>query len=159
MLKATMAAAAVVSFALAANASAKTYDFAFSNSTDTGSGAFDVSGSTVDSISGIVDGLMIKGLTSYAGSDQGLSPSAPFVDFSGISFFTSADSYNLFSDPSDFLLKASVDPIGYPQNGQPITLNISAVPEPGVWAMMLVGAALMGASLRLSKRREADLAA
>jgi hypothetical protein len=158
MLKATLAGVAVLSFALVANASAKTYDFTFSNSTDNGSGAFDVSGLTVESVSGVVDGLIIKGLSSYAGSDQQLSPTAPFVDFPGISFFTSADSYNLFSNPGDLLLKASVDPIGYPQNGQPITLNISAVPEPGVWAMMLAGAGLMGASLRLSKRRSSALA-
>ena len=98
---------------------------------------------------------MIQGLSSYAGSDQQLSPTAPFVDFPGISFSTSADSFNLFSNPGDFLLKASVDPIGYPQNGQPVALNISAVPEPGVWAMMLAGVALMGASLRLTRKKTA----
>ena len=33
------------------------------------------------------------------------------------------------------------------------TLSISAVPEPGIWLMMLAGVALMGASLRFSRKR------
>ena len=155
MIKIILAGAAVLSFVLASSASSKTYDFSFSNSADMGTGTFDVSGSTVEAVSGVVDGLMIQGLSSYAGSDQQLSPTAPFVDFPGISFSTAADSFNLFSNPGDFLLKASVDPIGYPQNGQPVALKISAVPEPGVWAMMLAGVALMGASLRLTRKKTA----
>jgi hypothetical protein len=33
------------------------------------------------------------------------------------------------------------------------TLSISAVPEPGVWAMMLAGVALMGAAIRFNRKR------
>ena len=62
MTKTILAAAAVLSFALAATASAKTYAFSFSNSADAGAGTFDVSGSTVEAVSGVVDGLMIQGL-------------------------------------------------------------------------------------------------
>ena len=153
MLKTVLASAAVLSLGFAAGAQAKTYDFSFSNATDSGSGMFDVSGTTVTGVSGTVDSSAILGLSPYAGSDQQVGLVTPFVDFPGISFFTSADSYNLYSNPGDFLLKASVDPIGYPQNGQAITLNVSAVPEPGVWMMMLAGVALMGASIRFSRKR------
>ena len=153
MLKTVLAGAAVISLAFAASVEAKTYDFSFSNTADSGSGTFDVVGSTVDAVTGSVDGSAITGLSGYAGSDQQLSATTPFVDGSGISFSTALDSFNLFSNPGDFLLKASVDPIGFPQNGQAVTLNVSAVPEPGVWVMMLAGVALMGAALRFGRKR------
>ena len=147
-------AIAAAAFTLTAGAaSAKVYDFDFFNSTDQGSGAFDVIGSTVQSVTGQVDGFAILGLSPYAASDQQLSPSsAPFVDLSGISFTTALDSYNLYSAPGDMLLKASVDPVGYPSNGQAITLKISAVPEPGSWALMAAGVGMMGLALRSSRK-------
>ena len=153
MMKTALVGAAFLSLAVAAGAQAKTYDFSFLNATDVGSGTFDVSGTTVTGVTGAVDNSKILGLSPYAGSDQHVSLTSPFVTFPGISFSTAVDIYNLYSNPGDFLLKASVDPVGFPQNGQAIALSVSAVPEPGTWVMMLGGIGLMGASLRYSRKR------
>ena len=146
--------AAVAAFALMAGAAnAKVFDFYFYNDTDYGSGTFDVAGSVVQAITGQVDGMLITGLSPYAGSDQQLSTSGPFVDFSGISFSTALDSYNLFAYPGPMLLKASIDPVGYPSNGSAITLSVTAVPEPAVWGLMVIGVAMVGASMRYGRKR------
>ena len=148
--------AAVAAFALMAGAAnAKVFDFYFYNDADTdyGSGTFDVVGSVVQAVTGQIDGAVITGLSAYAGSDQQLSTSGSFVDFSGISVSTALDSYNLFAYPGPMLLKASIDPVGYPSNGSAITLSVTAVPEPAVWGLMVIGVAMVGASMRYGRKR------
>jgi len=44
---------------------------------------------------------------------------------------------------------------GSPVNGQFALFNVTLVPEPSTWAMMLVGLLGLGAALRLSRRRSA----
>ena len=39
-----------------------------------------------------------------------------------------------------------------------LTFNASAVPEPGIWAMMLAGVAMIGGALRFNRKRGAALA-
>ena len=41
----------------------------------------------------------------------------------------------------------------YGDNGGTLSATISAVPEPGIWAMMLAGVAMMGAALRFNRRK------
>ena len=142
-------------------AEAKVYDFTFTDGVDSGSGQFvtDASAATanVTGVSGQVDGQAITGLSGYAAADNWLyAGAAPYVDFAGISVSTAADSFNLFSAPAQSLLKASVDPIGFAQNSTAMTFNITAVPEPGVWMLMLTGVFGLGVHLR-SQRRAASL--
>jgi hypothetical protein len=41
----------------------------------------------------------------------------------------------------------------YGDNSGSFSVAVSAVPEPGVWAMMIMGLALMGSALRLGRKR------
>jgi len=128
-----------------------------------GSGEFDTMSSsspyTVTGISGVTDGSVITGLSPYAGADQLLwaPPNPGSTDFSGISYSTaSGTDFNLYYWGSgQWGLKSSVDPIGYPQDGQPISLTVTAVtedfrpsitgvPELGTWVMLLLGFAGVG---------------
>src|SRR5271169_1674993 len=100
-----------------------------------GSGEFDTMSSsspyTVTGISGVTDGSVITGLSPYAGADQLLwaPPNPGSTDFSGISYSTaSGTDFNLYYWGSgQWGLKSSFDPIGYPQDGQPISLTVTAV--------------------------------
>ena len=46
-----------------------------------GSGAY-----TILSVAGEINGISLTGLSSFAGADEFLYPSQPYVDFSGVSF-------------------------------------------------------------------------
>ncbi len=99
--------AAGLLFALSypAAASTLTYDFSFSGSGITSSGVFtvsDVAGTyTVTNMTGTYDSLVITGLLgpgTYQSNDNQISPSAPFLDFDGVSFAVGASDYNVFYD-------------------------------------------------------------
>jgi len=132
-------------------ADAKLFDLSYSGIG--GAGKFQVNADqvspgnyNVETIVGVGNGSKITGLSPYASSDNSLSmPGQPYVSFSGLSFTTAADvSYNLYSwNNSYYQLSSQVDPIGYPQNGTPITLT-AGVPEISTWAMMLTGFGFLG---------------
>ncbi len=153
-------AALAVALLAGGAAEAKVYNFTFTDGVDSGAGQFVTATSNATSnvigVSGQVDGQAITGLSGYAAADNVLYAAAkPYVDFAGISISTAADSFNLFSQPAQSLLKASVDPVGYAWNSTPMTLNLTAVPEPGVWMLMLTGVFGLGVHLR-SQRRAAS---
>jgi len=173
-LTSILAGAAVLSIAFAASAQAKVYDFSFTGTDVSGSGVIttaDASAtSAVTSITGAVydsdvgvGGFDITGLSSYAGADNLLYPTAaPYVDFGGVSFTTNGGGdYNFGlggSGPLGLILNSSVfNPGGYPVSAPgsvDISLNVAAVPEPATWAMMLMGFAGLGAAVR-SRRGQA----
>jgi hypothetical protein len=138
------------------SASAKVWEFSYTDGVgDSGSGTFITSsvGPTyrVTGITGTADGNMITGLSSYAGSDQILYPivypTSAGVDLAGISFSTlGGPDFNLYAyQGGTWLLNSTVDWIGYPQNGNPLTsFSVSTVPEVSTWVMMLAGFAGLG---------------
>jgi hypothetical protein len=159
-----IAAGSAALFLIAGSAEAKIYDFSFSNSVDSGSGVFTVTGTgptyTVTGVTGMVDGQAITGLSGYGVADELLSvpPGAP-ADVGGIAFSTSADTYNVYAyTGGPWLIKASVDPVGEdPTHGSPLaSFTITAVPEPASWAAMLVGFGAVGAAMR--RRRAVAMA-
>jgi hypothetical protein len=149
---------------VAGSASAKVYDFSFTDAAnDTASGQFTTAdanaSTTVTGITGTFDTFAITGLSPYAGSDQVLTTgAAPNFDFGGISFsVANGNDYNL-TDAQDLplgsLLSSANDPGG---NGiAPVALTsftLSAVPEPATWGMMLMGFGGLGVAMRNSRRK------
>jgi hypothetical protein len=99
----------------------------------------------------------ITGLSTYAGSDNELLATGsgpilsepPQFSFGGLSFSTSKGvDFNIFSDAGGLtnlgLLNSLQNPVGYPSPDQSTFASVtfkevSGVPEPATWAMMLFG--------------------
>ena len=108
---------------------------------------------TVTSITGERGGDTVTALSPYAGSDQLLYATDPRFDLSGVSFSTAGSGdFNLYSYNNQYFeLSSNVDPVGYPQNGSPISLTVSEVPEPA--SIGLFGVAVLGLGALLYGRR------
>jgi len=116
--------------------------------------------SAVTAISGTVDGDAITGLSSYAAADNILLSVTPYyVDVGGISFTTSADTYNFYAyNNANYVCAESEDGACYYSQGNTASnLTVTQVPEPATWALMVAGFAALGGGLRA--RRHASVAA
>jgi hypothetical protein len=172
------AATAVALAALAPAASASAASFAWSYTGLAGyvvnaSGTLDATplgGGTyqVTSISGTWNGIAIAGLTGYAGDDELVYTGAPHVDYPGLAFLlANGTALNAYSDTS--LSDAyACGAVGYCEIGpgvpgtsgldgpdpiHQIDFSLNAIPEPGTWALMLLGFATIGLTMR--RRRTA----
>jgi len=110
---------------------------------------------TVTSISGFRNGLAITGLTTYAGDDELVYTTAPYVDYPGLAYTdSSGDAFNVYYDTS-LTDSYACGQIGYCAIGPIASFTLTAVPEPGAWALMLIGLGVVGA---LARRRVRALA-
>jgi hypothetical protein len=181
-LKALCSAAALclgAALVSAGPASAATYIWTFTNTSDvveasgaltTGAadgGGFDVtalSGNVHDAAAG-VDGS-ITSFTPGSGNDGVFAwdnvayTSTPHVDNLGLLFHVGAAEINIYNNtgPCCSVVYPGVYPLGdvLQSSGGGVdtgTFNLSAVPEPASWAMMLVGFGGMGAAMRNSRRK------
>jgi hypothetical protein len=124
----------------------------------------------VDSISGERNGVVITGLTDYAGNDNYVYTASPNVDYPGLAYTTTDGSaYNVYYDTSTadsyacgLIGYCEIGPgapgtsgLGPPVDsiGPMSAFTLTAVPELSTWAMMLVGFAGVGyVGLLRSKR-------
>ncbi len=84
-----------------------------------------------------------------------------YVDFSGLSFSTAGNSYNIYAATgSNYgVLDFNSNPIGYP-NSVVASFSVTAVPEPASWALMLLGFGGLGlAAFGKSRKASARIAA
>ncbi|GAA3894805.1 hypothetical protein GCM10022276_12410 [Sphingomonas limnosediminicola] len=113
------------------------------------------------SISGLVNGTnVITGLSSYAGADNDLYGTGAWVTFAGMSFSTqSLGNFNFYNSGLGYygMLSSVTNPSGYPDNFV-ATAQITPVPEPASWAMLLSGFIAAGFGLRRQRRKQAYLA-
>jgi hypothetical protein len=133
--------------------------------TPLGGGAY-----AVTSMSGTRNGSAITGLTVYAGQDNEVFSPGPNLDYFGLAFLVGADAFNVYYDTSTsdpyqcgFAGYCEIGPgvpgtsgLDAPDPIHPIAFTLTAVPEPAVWAMMLLGFGVLGTTLR---RRRAVAAA
>ena len=152
--------ASTMAFATPAMAASTLYTFSAADGT-TGSITFneDTGSTAVTSVTGLIDGSMITGLSGYAGADNTFNPAVPHFSFAGLSVSTSTlGDYNFYFDGThDDLLNSRTAPTGNPVIGEPfsvITTEVvtsaptSAVPELASWAMMIAGFGAVGLAMR-----------
>jgi len=154
--------AAVAIFSLAVpSAKADSFDFNYSGSglnetsvvttTDTlnALGAY-----TILSVVGEINGVSFTGLSSFAGADQLVYPSAPFIDLSGVSF-SGANGINYTVGALDGVVYAAnsvTDPSGNFVSNEPVKLTVTAVPEPGSLGLLALGLLALGVTKFRSPR-------
>lgn len=157
-MKLTIVGAVAGALLVAGSASAMVLDFNFSNGTDSASGQFTTGPGSyplaIIGITGTFDGSPITGLSGYAGSDNTLyQPTPLYFSLAGVSFSSVGGDYNIYAyNGGDYLLKSSVDPVGYPANGQVLTTAMVSVPEPATWSLMLLGVFGLGGALRRGRQ-------
>ncbi len=151
-------AAALALFATGA-AQASSYEVTFADGPVAGDFIATMTGSQVTGISGwITDSQIgagiftITGLDSFASADQLLTGSAPYVDYSGLSFATAGGGNFNFASAGgvDYLVSSQLDPQGVFQEQGVTAINptVSAVPEPANAALLLAGVLGLGTIAR-----------
>ena len=154
----TAALLASVAFSVPAQAAQYIFDFTSSGG-DIGHVNVFVTGTTVTSATGVIDGNALTGLSSYAAADQQLFVAGPnHFTTGGLSFLDIlGTSYNLtnYPDGLDHITNSIMDPAG---TGTPTpfvitSFSISAVPEPATWAMMIAGFGMIGFAARRRHRQ------
>lgn len=138
---------------------ATVFNFSLSGSGHSGSGQITANASGPDfvitGLTGTLDGNAIQSLyapNGWQGNDNVLKTSAPQLTVAGVSFTTSAGNFNLYYDG----IGQFVTPPGYGlYNGaqdDSITFSAAAVPEPAMWAMMLIGIGALGLAMRTQRK-------
>lgn len=117
---------------------------------------------TITGITGTANGATIERLSGYASANNrlympGLSEMNGFhADIEGISFHTTADiDWNLAGFEGGSAMRSDTNSNGNIDTWTSITMQVTAVPEPESYAMLLAGLGVMGAIARRRKSRTA----
>jgi hypothetical protein len=164
-LKSVLLAGAIFGLASAAadTASSKVFDFSYNGGGVSGAGVITTGNLgapyTITNISGTANGDSITGLSIYASADNLLYyQGQPYVDFSGLSFSTGVGPSEIdwglgWTGSAYGIVNSSTDPGGACCGVSPIQFSVAAVPEPSLWATLLLGIGVVGVILR-SRRRD-----
>jgi hypothetical protein len=135
------------------------------DATPIGGGVYDVT-----SITGTRNGVAVTGLAVYAGEDNEVYTTPPYVDYPGLAYSVVGGSvFNVYYDTStsdSYACGAAgyceIGPgvagttgLGPPVDsiGPVATFTLTVVPEPASWAMIMLGFAALGfASYRASRK-------
>jgi hypothetical protein len=101
---------------------------------------------TILAVVGQINGVLFTGLSSFASADQFLYPSAPYVDFSGVSF-AGANGVDYTVGASGgvvFEADSVTDPSGVLVTNEPVVLTVSEVPEPTSLGLLALGLLAIG---------------
>ena len=160
---------------LATSAQADVFDFTITSSNGDATGQFTTTGGpstfTITGVTGEVAGSAITSLSGYGGADNTLFMPAPFVDRAGVAFAAASGlDYNIFENvPGVYGFCSSAVQLtctGGDANGAPepevfsvTPAGSGAAPEPATWALMLLGAGMLGGARWFARRRDLALAA
>ncbi|MEO5494520.1 MAG: PEPxxWA-CTERM sorting domain-containing protein [Sphingomonas sp.] len=107
-------------------------------------------GYAITGITGMLNGSAINGLSGFQGSDNFYYTSGSFVDGSGLGFTTaggtSASLY--FASAAQRYQLTTTSPFSSGYVTATSRAAVAPVPEPAVWAMLLIGFGGVGAALR-----------
>jgi hypothetical protein len=174
-------ALALGQLACASTAAAKVYDWTFTNASNVVEGHGTLTATTADgggfdvtALSGFVNDptVGVDGpVTSFtAGSgndgvfvwDNVVYTLAPFVDNLGIVVDAGGQEINIYNAtggccsvvyPGGFPLGETLAGSSNNTGGDHGTFSLVAIPEPATWAMMLLGAGMIGGGLRMARRK------
>ena len=160
---ALVGAAAGVLAATSANATAFFIDY---TGTSAANGTFtvhltgDETNGVINSITGTRNGIAVTGLSSYAGADQHIIGTFPYVDFAGVSYSVfGGPNYNLYLDSSGlFELNSADNAGGFASADAPIASITASVPEPATWGLMILGFGMIGFAARARRRQTVRVA-
>jgi PEP-CTERM motif len=109
-----------------------------------------VFGGFATAIRGTRNGIAVTALSPYAAATQRFSPTAPETDFGGISYGTTGGTlYNIFHDGALGEINSIDTPGGNLANESRFaTFSVAGIPEPTMWAMMILGFGLVGGAMR-----------
>lgn len=150
---------AALAFMATTPVAAATYVFTLSSSLGSGSGNLTTVGdasqgfSEITSLSGVFAGgsisLLAPGLypTGFA-NDNLFTATAPFFNSNGLSFSANGSNYNLYRNGSNVQLCGVTAECTLASSTTFSATLAPAVPEPGTWAMMLLGFGMVGFGLR-----------
>jgi PEP-CTERM motif len=152
---------------LTTSAKAAVFDFTITSSTGDATGEFTATGGptnfNVTNVAGELNGTPFSSaVNTYGDADNILTPGGPFLaDRAGIAFEAGGLDYNIFHNGTEGKIYSfcvsSVEPSctgGEADDAPSATFTLGGVPEPAVWAMMLVGVGMIGFGLRLARRTD-----
>ncbi len=145
----------LASLAVSASAHASTFNFSYTGFGVVGAGTFTTSDTAVNGfysvtgMTGTQDGLKMTllGVNTFAGNDNLISATSPYLDVNGISFVSGGIDFNLYATAKGITRECALCTGTPALDGEAIRLTVAPTvaptPEPG--SLALFGTGLLGA--------------